>query len=475
MKIELKICILMLLFVLSSTVITFFGQRIRTQKMLTTIQKDTVLQGAGMLRDLYTRELGWLRHQAAQWATGLGELYGETRNGDSNWRSFDIRKWFEAGHADFVVIVRDGSMAGKLYFTPDGYAVKSLPEDLERQLASDPLLSHQGVADDKVSGLIATDTDYYLIASTPILSPVGGDVVATMVIGVRWSRLNLQLSARRMGCGIRLYRWGMTGLPVDVQDAKARVQDKPGIQILGDHVQGYQAYFTLVNLYGQPVVLARVTRPFSPRTASHKLAQSSVLTLLLVMIVLAGVVVLYLDSNVFSRLRALNADLADIEIATHLRGAKVSLTGDDELGTLGSRLNRLLQRLQRNRMRNARGEHYIFKLLDTISDVAFFVSIDGKTIVRPNAAAVDKLAHSKREKLIGIGLWDVLNIDHPDPNEFINLLQDNSRRNDNGVAGDRALSFSGTLSFDGMELAAKGKALPVRLQREDMILFIVES
>ncbi len=465
----------MLLFVLSSTVVTFSVLRTRTQGMLTTIEKNAVFQGAGMLRDIYGRELVWLRHQAEQWATGLGELYGGTRNGDSDWRSFDIRKWFEEGHADFVVIVRDGDMAGKLYFTPEGYAVKSLPEDLERQLASDPLLAGQGMVDGKVSGLIATDTGYYLIASTPILSPVGDDVVATLVIGVRWSRLNLQLSARRLGCGIRLYGWRMNGLPLDVQEAKARIQDKPGIQVLGDHVQGYRSYFSLVNLYGQPVVLARVTRPFSPRTASHKLAQSTALTLLLVMIVLAGVVVLYLDLKVFSRLRGLNADLGDIEIATHLRGAKVSLSGSDELGDLGGRLNRLLQRLQRNRMRNVRGEYYIFKLLDTISDLAFLVSLDGQTIVRPNAAAVDKLAPGHREKLIGIGLWDVLNVDHPDPKEFLDLLQDDSRRNDNGLTGERALAFNGTLSFNGMERAAKGKALLVHLQREDMILFIVES
>lgn len=474
MKIEIKIWLLLLLFIFLGTVVTFTVLRNRSLAAFNALEKDAVRQAAEALQDVYNREQDWLRRRTKQWALVLNEVNHRAPTATTeDGQRFDLRNWFDRETADFVAVMREGEVVERLFFTPDGHELRAFPFDLERQLSQDPMLTRHSVANGQVSGLIATESTFYLLTSVP-LTDSGEPRHATLTLGVRWEHVNLWLTARRLGCGLKLYRWNEPMPSAEALEMKSELAGGGGIRVAGDEVHGYKAFFPLVNLYGDPLVIVRVTRPFAQRLISHGLAQSTALSLMAVLVVLGGTLALYLRMSVFGRLHDLRSDLADIEIAAHLRGAKVSQGGTDEVGRLAESIGRLIRRLRRSRMRTVRGEYYLFELLDRISDLVFLVSVDNRTIVRPNATAVEKLANGERDRLIGVGLSDVLRFEVPNESDFMGLLLD-----DMDGAGDpsdieQPMPFTAVVrSVDDRRAMVRGQAFLLHLMHEKMALFIM--
>jgi signal transduction histidine kinase len=268
--------------------------------------------------------------------------------------------WLDQQRVNFLLFVNQaGDTVSANGFDPDTTTIVNVPEDLRAHvLRSDRLLDFHGPRD-KVDGLILLSSGPVLVASHPIVhtnyaGPSRGALVAARYLD---SRLWQELADKNSASSVVAFRLDRQ-LPADASEARAILSASVPTCVRAVDERLIAGYISLTDIYGHPALILRVEMP----RAIYRQGRISNLFLagatLCIVVAAAFVMLWLLEKFVVSRLAGLSSSVASIAASSDL-SARVSFSGRDEITSLASGINRMLESLQvsQERRREAEDEH----------------------------------------------------------------------------------------------------------------------
>ncbi len=293
-------------------------------------------------------EIETLDHLAADWAH-WDDAYAFVQDLDPDFEASNlVESSFKNQHVDAMMFfnVTGGLVYGASYDAATG-AIGALPDRLLLPDTLAPLMLHP-YADRSVAGILMVDGAPVLVSSWPILtSDVTGPAVGTMI----WTRA---LDAQEIATLQRNTLLDMTVSPWPVarQDgevASLAASGSPDAMILQPRSSSsLAATGLLTDVSGQPALAVQVKLD---RPIYEQSVQNLAFGLASTILVGGGILVLItmmLDRTVFTPLHRLTRDVD--ALGAGKPGSRVSALRDDEIGYLATSFNRLMGRLDRDKV-----------------------------------------------------------------------------------------------------------------------------
>ena len=249
------------------------------------------------------------------------------------------------------------------------------------------------------SGLLRLEDGLFLLAAGAILtSQQDGPSRGVLIIGrylgpeeiVRLAeRTQLSVAVREPGSS-EIDPWvvdQLLGHPTSIDDTVVHPTS-------GDSIAGHTL---LRDLEGVPVAVAAI----ETSRATYQAGQSAIRflggTAIAVLIASSLLLLLLLDTRILKRLSALASGIRRIREQNTPSG-RVNVSGRDEIGHLGTRMNEMLESLEQSRLDLERSEKRYHSLFDYSRDAIYITSLDGR-FVDANQALIDLLG-CPREQLM---------------------------------------------------------------------------
>ena len=276
----------------------------------------------------------------------LHSVLGEGTNG-----------WLDQQKVNFLVFVDEaGNTVFSSGFDPATSGFLDVPPDLKTHLSSrDRLLQFRG-SKDRVDGVILLSSGPVLVVSRPIVhtnyaGPAHGALVTARYLDAKSLR---QLANRNGVSSVEVFR--VDGeFPADVAKARSSISSVAPVYVRAVSEAVIAGYISLNDIYGQPALLLRAQMP---RAIYHqgRISQIYLAAATLLIVVAAALVMGWLlQKSVVSRLELLDSSVAGIANQGDL-SARVSLSGRDEITTLATGINRMLESLQVSQERRTKVE-----------------------------------------------------------------------------------------------------------------------
>lgn len=291
----------------------------------------------------------------------------------------------------------------------DGKTMQLLPvpEALKSHLTlKDPLLQHSQ-RDSSLTGIILLPSGPMLITSQPILDserqkPIRG----TLIFGRNLDADNIDRLAKTTRLPITAHHLYEQQLPADFQAVRPLLSREKPILVrpLNEKVIG--GYTLLRDIYDQPAVLLRVDIP----REIYSQGQTS-LRYLILAVVLAGIgfsvcTLLLLEGLVLSRLSSLTQGINRIRASKNL-SLRLSVTGADELSSLGSTINGMLTEIEEAESEQLEERTRYRAVVEQASDCIFLFDAQTKQILEANTAFTNLLGYSP-ETILQLTIDDIV-------------------------------------------------------------------
>jgi PAS domain S-box-containing protein len=295
---------------------------------------------AGRVADLNDKLSDWaVWDDTYQFIEDRNQNYIRSHLGDTDFTELRV---------NFIVFVnRKGQVVWSKGFDLGTQKAKSAPESFLRLLNSSgsPLLQHAS-AGSVHAGMVLLAEGPALVVSRPIVTsrrtgPIRGSVIFGRFLDVRAVRqiANVAHSV------LTVRRVDDPQLPGDF--ARAAIHEAGAIRVSvsdGDFISGYTVWN---DIFGKPALLLRVDMSREILTQARTTIHYLVASLLVVGLCFGFAMVVLMERFVLSRVSGLIADVDRIGASSDL-GARVSVSGGDELAGLASALNKMLGALQRS-------------------------------------------------------------------------------------------------------------------------------
>ena len=377
------------------------------------LEGDFAEQNLARATSALTNEVETLQHNTEQYADS-DPTYASLRSRDPEKvrRQFPSRT-FEQLRVNFIVVL---DSKGRRVFA-DGFNLaamerRAVPGDLYDQLRPGSMLLGGAQAATDVSGIVILASGPVLIDSSAILmSNSQGPPAGRLIMG----RLLDEDETVRLA--------GMTHMPVDIQRLDAsQLQDdfvlaaRTITEQQPTFVRPYEkaqlaAYREMTDLYGKPVILLRV---LLPRTIYQE-GQNSLLQFLLLLLaaglVFGSVTMYMLERFVVSRVAALSDNITQIGASGDL-GARVRVSGHDELAALGDTINSMLEDLEIVQIERQADRERLAVMVEKIPAVLWTTDAE-LHISSAMGAGLEALGFREREA-VGQPLSKVFETDDPD-------------------------------------------------------------
>jgi signal transduction histidine kinase/sensor domain CHASE-containing protein/ActR/RegA family two-component response regulator len=311
------------------------------------LESDFAKENLGRASMALSNELDTLHHTADQFAD-RDHTYAYLRG--PNPEGVKVRfpaRIFEQFRINFIFVL---DQSGHTVFS-EGFDVAAMraapvPADLGSHLrAGSPLLGEIGNTKN-VTGILMLASGPVLISSSPILtSNSDGPPAGRLIMG------------RAFNSDETVRLAGMTKMPVDIGRMDSR-NTEPDFRVAANTITEVEpilirpnepgslaAYEALFDIYGKPVAILRVllTRKI------YEQGQTSLLQFLLLLLaagLVFGAVTMYLlERFVISRVGHLSDGITRIGVSGDL-GARLHISGHDELANLGETINSMLEDLE---------------------------------------------------------------------------------------------------------------------------------
>ena len=250
---------------------------------------------------------------------------------------------------DFMVFV---DTSGRIVYSkavdPTTSQVASIPTGLVRYIATNPALLHLANPMAAMSGALSLPEGPYLIAAQPISkSDFSTAPDGTIVMGLRIGDKVLAKMQKITRQSMSVYSSTSRTLPGEAVSARASL-GKPGtryVTVLGKRT--INAYEMVGGIRGEPQLMIGVSVPRTAYSESRSQLIYWGLGLMAFGIALVALLGMVLDKMVLRRLTMLSAAVGDIERSTDAT-TRIAVSGDDEIGSLGVGINRMLDELGRS-------------------------------------------------------------------------------------------------------------------------------
>ncbi|MFC2058212.1 CHASE4 domain-containing protein [Chloroflexota bacterium] len=221
-----------------------------------------------------------------------------------------------------------------------------IPPSLQQHLTVENLLLNHTDTESNVDGIISLSESPMLIASRPILtSNDEGPILGTLIMGRHLDNSEIQSLAETTHLSLTTQPYDDPQMPSDFQEALSTLSDESSIAVQPLSAESVAGYTLLTDIYGNPVLLLRVDMPRDIYQQGQRSLNYLLLSLIVISIVFGALILFVLERLVLSRLSRLNNNVTEITSSAD-HSARIKMTGDDELSSLGNRINNMLDRMQ---------------------------------------------------------------------------------------------------------------------------------
>ena len=251
---------------------------------------------------------------------------------------------------DFMVFVdRSGKIVQSVAVDPVTHETTELPVGIGRYLAAQPSFLRTSNPRDTVSGALCLPSGPFLVAALPIgKTDYSAAPAGTLFTGIRVDR---RIRSRIQAITLRslsIFASTSSTLPADVRSARSTLKN-PGEHIIEAADEDTNMVYGLVSGIADEqgfVVRVPVRRTDYIQARNTIFGVGIGITLLgLVVFTLLGIT---LDRSVLQRVTGLSRFVRDIGLASDAE-ARVPVSGKDEIGSLASEINRMLDGLNRSK------------------------------------------------------------------------------------------------------------------------------
>jgi signal transduction histidine kinase len=242
-----------------------------------------------------------------------------------------------------------------------------VPQSLITLIATDPQIWNFQNITDSVTGVVLIPQGPVIIASQPILTSLGqGPAHGALIFARYFGNLYVQSLSTTL-------RLSMTVMPFSAQEKstlESYTSTVPSIYVHPLNATEIAGYYVIDDINGQPAVV--LTATMDRDTYNQGLATENYVDLSVgaASVAFSIVMLLLMERVVLSRLQRLDADMIRIS-AQPDSSAKLPVSGDDEIASLSTSINKMLGDIDEKTVQLRKSERF-----STIGELAAMVAHD---------------------------------------------------------------------------------------------------
>ena len=313
------------------------------------LEQQTTSQNLQRVQAALTEEINNLSVQTndyAQWDDTYNFL--QTHNEDYTLTNFTIDTYSYLKLNIIIVVDNNYNILYHGAYNPDEGVISTAPESLIKQLSSDSVLLKHTDTESRVSGLLLLPETPVFIASRPVRTSAGtGPIMGSLIFGRYLNQAKVQQLSQLTNININLFSQFDPTLPVDYQRARTALSggNLPFIQPMDK--QTIAGYISLNDINNQPILLLRIDSPRDIYRQGEIGLRALMFSLILISFVYSGVTLLLLNNLILKPLVKLSHSASVIAQKGNFI-ERIPTKGEDELTSLATAINGLLQTLEQH-------------------------------------------------------------------------------------------------------------------------------
>lgn len=201
-----------------------------------------------------------------------------------------------------------------------------------------------------VKGIITIPQGLLMIISAPVYPRAGGGASWGRLIAGRYIDTDaIQHIENSTKLNVDIVAYNGDQIPSDFQAAKLKLNEGHSFYVDSGNGSVISSYTVMNDIYGKPALMLRAQMPsFIYQRGLHNI-NSFFASLLLIVFMLAGIVFLFLERTILSRLITLNTGLAQLKLTNNFI-LEVPTKGHDEIANMTSSMKQLLKDYSRTHL-----------------------------------------------------------------------------------------------------------------------------
>lgn len=314
------------------------------------LERREVTESLERLENVISREQSNLESIAIDWSM-WNDTYRFIQDRNEEYVASNLlAETFVSLDINIIVFLNlSGSAVYTNVYSTDTYDDIQFPEDIMAHLAPEGLIFRSNQEENRVTGFLNLESGTLLIAACPILKSNGeGPPMGTLLMG-RWlddAMLRFMENATSLTLSYRTSE-ELQGY-LELGETEFSELNSTGMTILplsGEIVAGY---LSVKDIYGNNALIFRAELP-------RHIFQQGQITLLYILssfavvsLMLGILTIGLLESHIISRLNNLEKEVVGIASSKNPSG-RVSVNGDDEISSLATNINRMIESLEHAR------------------------------------------------------------------------------------------------------------------------------
>ncbi|MGB9936953.1 MAG: CHASE4 domain-containing protein [Methanobacterium sp.] len=252
----------------------------------------------------------------------------------------------------------------------------ALPEGIDKYLTKDSiLLNSKGTG-----GIIQLSDGPALISSHPILpTDESGSSKGTLIFGRMLDKTELETISNKTQLSISIFNFNNNQMPADLKNTFQSVNNDSLTHVVPLNDSFIAGYMVMKDIYGNPALILRVENNRSFYEEYKNSLSFFLLSLLIFGCVLALTILIYLDRSILSRLSRLDKEIINIG-RTGDMSFRFSTSGEDELSSLATSINRMLSRIEISQHKFKESELKFRSIVQLANDGIILADKNGKII-----------------------------------------------------------------------------------------------
>ncbi len=364
------------LLLVSLTVLLYAFSHAVLLRSFQNIERDNTQRNIQRVLNALDNELSNVDTIGRDWAT-WDDTYSFAEDLNNYYRStFLTRDALERVRLDMVLFIntQDEIIYGELYRPDLDQIIAIEPGTVTSYLSGGLLTLYLGTSNiaDFTGGIVLAPPGPMLISVNPILRSDGsGPSHGTLVVGRYLDTSTIAFVSNTMALTFDLHTLSDANLPADFQKAATSLNGGEGGPLYRVIDHSTAAGYALVNdVTGNPVLILRVTLPREIYDQGRETVNFFLLAFLVSGLMMALVMTWLLNRQVLGRVSRVSAAVSRIGETSDV-GARVPVTGNDELAGLAGDINRMLASLQLAQNTLAESRVQIQQIVSSISDVIY--------------------------------------------------------------------------------------------------------
>jgi len=299
-----------------------------------------------------------------------------------------------------------------------------IPEDLQKHLLPDSLLTKHSNTDSSVKGIILLSKYPMLITSRSILtSDNEGPIRGALIMGRYLESTEIEHLAQISNLSINVQKFNDSQSPLDFQKAFSILSEDEPIFIQPLNNELIAGYALIKDIYGEPILVLRANMPRDIYRQSQITRRYFIFSILAIGMIFSLLVLLFLVRLVLFPIDRVNKYL-DIVTSTKDLSFRIPLKGKDEISKLSKTINLMLEKLEASRKELWDSRELYKNLFENMPGAYYRTDKDGNLIMI-NPEGAKSFGYNSSEDILGKEISQHLYFASEERKKYLKELENN--------------------------------------------------